>query len=73
MTKSSKCPFCKDGVITRGVIQETHTYKGRSITVDQPGEFCNLCEEGILNGDDLNSTSEIIVEFQRVVDESNQL
>jgi YgiT-type zinc finger domain-containing protein len=59
--------------MTRRVIQETHTYKGHSITIDQPGEFCNLCGEGILNGDDLNSTSEIIVEFQRVVDESNQL
>jgi len=51
-----KCPFCKEGFLERKTIKETYTYKGQTIEVDQPGEFCNSCEEGILNAADMKAT-----------------
>ncbi len=43
-----KCPFCKDGFLERKTINETYTYKEHTLEVEQPGEWCNVCEEGIL-------------------------
>jgi len=51
-----KCPFCSDGEMSHQVKPETHSYKGLSITVNQPGMYCNHCDEAILNGDDLKVT-----------------
>ena len=63
-----KCPFCKDGWLERKIIQETYTYKGHSLTVNQPGEFCDSCDEGILNGADLKATEQPIRDFQAQID-----
>jgi HTH-type transcriptional regulator/antitoxin MqsA len=66
--KKKKCPFCKDGFLARQTIKETYTYKGHSLEVKQPGEFCNSCEEGILNGADLKATEKTIRDFQAQID-----
>ncbi len=66
--KRKKCPFCKGGFLERKTIRETYTYKGHSLEVNQPGEFCNACEEGILNGADLKATERFIRDFQAQVD-----
>jgi len=67
--KTKKCPFCKDGFLERKTIKETYTYKGHTLEVNQPGEFCNSCEEGILNGADLAATAPVIRDFQAQLDE----
>lgn len=63
-----KCPFCPDGFLERKTIQETYTYKNHSISIEQPGEWCNSCGEGILNSDDLNATDQQIRTSQAQVD-----
>ena len=63
-----KCPFCQDGMLERTVILETYTYKHHSIEVQQPGEWCNICGEGIMNGEDLKATEQRIRDFQAQVD-----
>ncbi|MEN8219203.1 MAG: type II toxin-antitoxin system MqsA family antitoxin [Pseudomonadota bacterium] len=63
-----KCPFCKDGLLERKTIKETYKYKGHTLEVEQPGEWCNVCEEGILNGADLKATEKLKNDFQSQVD-----
>lgn len=62
------CPFCGKGVLKRKTIKETHTYKDQSIEVEQPGEWCNVCGEGILDSSDLKATDKQIRDFQAQVD-----
>ena len=59
-----KCPFCKYGFLERQTINETYTYQGHTFKVKQPGEWCNVCEEGILKGADLKATERQIRDFQ---------
>jgi HTH-type transcriptional regulator/antitoxin MqsA len=68
MNNIRKCPFCKDGFLERKIIDDTYTYKNQNITVKQSGEFCNCCEEGILNGNDLKSTEKELNDFHAKVD-----
>jgi HTH-type transcriptional regulator/antitoxin MqsA len=63
-----KCPFCKDGFLERKTINEIYTYQGHTLKVKQPGEWCNMCEEGILNGADLKATERQKNDFQSQVD-----
>jgi HTH-type transcriptional regulator/antitoxin MqsA len=63
-----KCPFCKDCFLERKTIKETYKYKGHTLEVEQPGEWCNVCEEGILNGADLKATEKMKNDFQSQVD-----
>ncbi|TGN99927.1 hypothetical protein PN36_31640 [Candidatus Thiomargarita nelsonii] len=63
-----KCPFCKDGFLERKTINEIYTYQGHTLTVKQPGEWCNICEEGILNGADLKATERQKNDFQSQVE-----
>ena len=62
------CSFCKKGFLERKTIQETYTYKGHTIEIDQPGEFCHFCGEGILNGADLQATEKQLLAFQAKID-----
>jgi HTH-type transcriptional regulator/antitoxin MqsA len=62
------CLFCKKGFLERKTIKETYTYKGHSFEIEQPGEFCHFCGEGILNGADLKATEKQILDFQAKID-----
>lgn len=64
----NQCPFCKDGVLTRQTLKKTYTYQGHSLEVNQPGEWCNVCGEGILNGADLAATDRPLRDFQARID-----
>jgi HTH-type transcriptional regulator/antitoxin MqsA len=44
------------------------TYKGKSITLEQPGSWCNSCDEGILNGDDISKTEKAFEKFTAKID-----
>ena len=59
-----KCPFCQEGFLERKTIREIYTYKGHEIEVEQPGEWCQVCGEGVLNGADLKATAKQIRDFQ---------
>lgn len=63
-----KCPFCGVGLLERGTISETYAYKNQTLTVEQPGEWCNACGEGILDGADLHATEKQIRDFHAKVD-----
>jgi HTH-type transcriptional regulator / antitoxin MqsA len=63
-----ECPFCKTGFLERKTIKEIYTYKGHRIEIEQPGEFCNVCDEGILNSADLKATEKQVRDFQAKID-----
>jgi len=63
-----KCPFCKHGILEKKTVKETYTYRGYSAEIEQPGEWCDTCGEGILSGDDLRATESEIRDFQAKVD-----
>jgi len=63
-----ECHFCQNGFLERKTIKETHTYKGHTFEIEQPGEFCNVCDEGVLNGTDLKATEKPIRDFQAKID-----
>ena len=52
-----KCPFCDNGVMTRGLKTVTYRCKGGSLDASQSGEYCNSCDQSILTPDDLSSTA----------------
>lgn len=63
-----KCPFCNDGQLERKTISETFSYKGEVIELDQPGEFCSSCDEGIVNGEDLKVTEKALHDWRAKID-----
>jgi len=63
-----KCPVCKKGTLLRKKIKETYTYKGQSIDVEQPAEWCDNCGEGILSGADIKATEKILHDFRANID-----
>ena len=52
------CPEC-GGPLKRETRKIEYTRKGKSVTVDQPGSWCQVCpDEGILEPEDLAATRE---------------
>ena len=49
--KTRPCPSC-DGVMRRGVQEETVTFQGESLTYQQPGWHCENGDDGVLDGSD---------------------
>lgn len=65
---NKKCPLCIEGFLERKIVIETHTYKGHSKQVEQQGEWCNVCKEGVLSESDLKATQKQISDFQSRID-----
>ncbi len=63
-----KCHACSKGILSQKAKLQMYTYKGKSITLEQPGLWCDFCEEGILNGEDIAKTEEGFDEFKSKVD-----
>lgn len=63
-----KCHACNKGNLTQKTKPQMFTYKGKSITLEQPGLWCDSCEEGILSGDDIAKTEKAFEEFKSKVD-----
>jgi HTH-type transcriptional regulator/antitoxin MqsA len=63
-----RCPECNKGPLERKTIPQTFTYKGHSLTVDQPAEWCRWCGEGILDGDDIGATEKARNDFRVSID-----
>ena len=62
------CPICFQGVLRRCVKRVAMEYKGRVFEQDQPGDWWDTCEEGNLNGDDLQATEPAWLAFRDAVD-----
>lgn len=63
-----KCQACRKGTLQHKTKSQLFTYKGKSITLKQPGLWCNTCEEGILDGDDIAVTEEAFDDFKAKID-----
>ncbi len=63
-----KCHACSKGILSQKTKQHVFTYRGKFIKLDQPGLWCNSCEEGILNGEDIAKTEKSFDEFRSNVD-----
>jgi HTH-type transcriptional regulator/antitoxin MqsA len=63
-----RCPVCFKGRLSRGVKRVTLEYKGRAYEEEQPGDWCDTCGEGILNGADLEATEAAWLAFRERVD-----
>lgn len=50
------CPICFKGILKRGSRFVSYTYRGKTIKVKQPGDWCNNCHEGILSVEDMKAT-----------------
>ena len=71
--KKSVCPVCFVGHLERKTKKVTNTYKGRTITCLQPGEWCNHCGEGILTGDDALATQKRLLEWRASIEKQESL
>ena len=47
-----KCPLCKEGHLIRKKDKQTYLYNDFTITIMQPGEWCNICKEGFFTDKD---------------------
>jgi HTH-type transcriptional regulator/antitoxin MqsA len=63
-----KCPLCKNGTLSRKTKVMAYNYKGRKTNINQPGDFCNSCGDGILEGKDLKETRKQKHDFLAKVD-----
>lgn len=63
-----KCHACKKGVLHHKSKAQIYTYKDKSITLNQPGLWCDSCDEGILNGEDIAKTEKAFETFKAKVD-----
>ncbi|MHB1946615.1 MAG: type II toxin-antitoxin system MqsA family antitoxin [Gammaproteobacteria bacterium] len=63
-----KCYACNKGNLTQKTKPQVFTYKGKSITLEQPGLWCDSCDEGILSGEDIAKTEKDFDEFKSKVD-----
>lgn len=64
----NKCPHCANGSLSFGIKQQTHTYKTKNFLVNQPGEWCDSCSEGVLSGAHIKATSKLIRDMQAKID-----
>ena len=62
------CHACVKGNLHHKTKIQVYTYKGKSVTLQQPGLWCDACDEGILNGDDIAKTEKAFEKFKAKVD-----
>lgn len=64
----NKCPVCGIGNLERKSIEQVFTYKEKEFKYQQPGEWCNSCEEGVLHSSDMDATELLLSDFRAKVD-----
>lgn len=70
MNKSNleHCPFCGKETYLHQIKPMTLRYKSRSITINQPGYWCNECQEGVIGGADRKTTQKELQAFRAEID-----
>ena len=66
--KDKSCPFCTNGELILKEKSISFKYKGNSIELNQPGQFCNSCDEGIVDGNDIKATEKALHNFRAKID-----
>ena len=66
--KMESCPFCGKNSYSHQTRPMTLSYKAHSITVSQPGYWCNACNEGVIGGEDRRATQQQLQAFRAHVD-----
>ena len=66
--KEKRCSDCGNGVLKKGSKALSVEYKGKSFTIDQPGEYCTACDEGIITGADMKETEKRVHDMRAAVD-----
>ena len=61
------CPICGES-IKHTTKSMAYNYKGGSITLEQPCEYCNSCNESFLSKEDINATKKELADFKRGID-----
>lgn len=64
----NKCPVCGVGNLERKSVDQIFTYKEQELKYQQPGEWCNSCEEGVLHSSDMDATELLLSDFRAKVD-----
>ncbi|WP_252176757.1 type II toxin-antitoxin system MqsA family antitoxin [Endozoicomonas sp. 4G] len=64
---SVQCELCGEQAC-REIRPMEYSYKGHSITLDQPGVYCDSCGEVLLEPEDLKATRANLMEFHANVD-----
>jgi HTH-type transcriptional regulator/antitoxin MqsA len=67
-SKFEHCPFCGEESYQHQIKKMTLHYKAHSITVNQPGYWCNKCSEGVIGGADRKATQKELQAFRASVD-----
>ncbi len=65
-----KCYACGKGTVRHKKKEQVYTYKGKSITLHQPGLWCDSCDEGIIDGNDIAKTEKAFEKFKAKIDGS---
>lgn len=65
------CPVCGKGPLKRETRSMTLSCRGATLTVDQPGDWCKACGEGIFSVEDLEVTEEVRREWMARAKESS--
>jgi HTH-type transcriptional regulator/antitoxin MqsA len=64
-----KCYSCGHGTLEHRNKLQVFSYKGKSISLEQSGMWCDFCEEGVLSGDDIAVTENAFDAFKLKVDD----
>ncbi len=64
---SKVCPEC-GGKMIRETRSVPYTYKDQTIHVEQPGDWCQACGEGVLTVADIKATEKELHDFRIKVD-----
>lgn len=68
MKKLEHCPFCGIEAYRHQTKSMTLRYKSKTITVKQPGYWCDKCGEGVIGGDDRKATQKALQAFRAKID-----
>ncbi|NOT57451.1 MAG: type II toxin-antitoxin system MqsA family antitoxin [Deltaproteobacteria bacterium] len=62
------CPTCGKGTLTRKTQRQQFRYQGKSLRYAQPGWWCAVCREGVLETGDMEETERLLYDFRATVD-----
>lgn len=68
MKKNEHCPFCGKESFHHQIKPLALHYKSHSITIEQPGYWCDACKEGVIGGEDRKATQKQLQAFRARVD-----
>ncbi|MFT4924812.1 MAG: HTH-type transcriptional regulator/antitoxin MqsA [Phenylobacterium sp.] len=65
---ATECPFCENGIMHQESRDQQYTYQDHTLLIQQPGIYCNSCDESILEAKHLKATRVDLQAFRARVD-----